>query len=118
VEADHLPTGTIIVREPPTAATGVALDARVSAAEQQDDALPQLQRLREDAATRGALVVAEVVSKRASGLNDERPKPTKVLTTPTVGLIVVEHRDRLPPLATAPSPPSRRTKAGGERPSA
>ena len=31
----------------------------------------------------------------ASGLNDERPKLTKLLTNPQMGVIVVEHRDRL-----------------------
>ena len=31
----------------------------------------------------------------ASGLNDERPKLTKLLTDAKVGVIVVEHRDRL-----------------------
>jgi putative resolvase len=94
VEADQLPTGTISVREPHTAATAGALSARVSAAEEQDDALPQLQRRGDDAAARGSLVVAGVI-ERASGLNDARPKLTNVLTNPKVGLIVVEHRDRL-----------------------
>jgi predicted site-specific integrase-resolvase len=32
------------------------------------------------------------------GLIDERPKPTKVLTHPKGGSIVVEHRDLLPPV--------------------
>jgi predicted site-specific integrase-resolvase len=57
VAADPLPPGTIAVREPHTAATDVTLSARVSAADQQqDDALRQLQRLRDSAAARGALV--------------------------------------------------------------
>jgi putative resolvase len=94
VEADPLPTGTISVQEPHTAATGGALDARVSSAEEQGDAVRQLQRLRDSAAARGSLGVAEG-SERAAGLNDAHPKPTKVLPNPKVGLIVVEHRDRL-----------------------
>ena len=40
------------------------------------------------------MVVADVL-EIASGLNDERPTLTKVLTNPRVGVIVVEHRDRL-----------------------
>jgi predicted site-specific integrase-resolvase len=101
MEADPLPTGTIIVREPPTGATGGALDARVSSAEEQDDAVRQLQRLREDAAARGALGVAEG-SESAARLNDERPKLAKGLTNPKVGILVgvivgVEHRDRRTP---------------------
>jgi putative resolvase len=97
VDAYQLPTGTIIVRKPHTAATGGALYARVSAADQKDDALRQLQRRRDSAAARGALGVAEV-SERAARLNDKHPKPTKVLPTPKVGSIVVEHQDRLLPV--------------------
>ncbi len=94
LDAYQLPTGTIIVREPQTAAGGVALYARVSSAAHKDDAVRQRQRLREYAAARGYQVVAEVI-EIASGLNDERPKLKKVLTNPKVGIIVVEHRDRL-----------------------
>jgi putative resolvase len=94
LDAYQLPTGTIIVREPQTAATGVALYARVSSADQKDAALRQMQRLRDYAAARGYRVVAEVI-EIASGLNDERPKLTKLLTDRRVGVLVVEHRDRL-----------------------
>src|SRR5260221_192929 len=94
LDAYQLPTGTIIVREPQTAPSGVALYARVSSADQQDDAMRQMQRLRDYAAARGYSVVAEVI-EIASGLNDERPKLKKVLTDPRVGVIVVEQRDRL-----------------------
>jgi predicted site-specific integrase-resolvase len=38
------------------------------------------------------------VSESAAGLNDARPKLTKVLPTPKGGSIVLEHRDRLPPV--------------------
>ena len=94
LDAYQLPTGTIIVREPQTAASGVALYARVSSADQKDDAVRQMQRLRDYAAARGYHVVAEV-TEIASGLNEERPKLKKVLTNPKMGVIVVEHRDRL-----------------------
>jgi putative resolvase len=94
LDAYQLPTGTIIVREATPSATGVALYARVSSAEQKADVTRQLHRLRDDAAARGYQVVAEV-TEIASGLNDERPKLTKLLTDAQVGVIVVEHRDRL-----------------------
>jgi putative resolvase len=97
VEAYPLPIGTLIVRQPHTAATGAALDARVSAAGQQDDPLPRLQRLRDFAAARGALGVAEL-SESASGVNDERPNRKQLLPDQRVGVLVVEHRDRLPPV--------------------
>ncbi len=54
----------------------------------------QMRRLRDYAAARGYQVVAEV-TEIASGLNDERPKLKKLLTDAKVGVIVVEHRDRL-----------------------
>jgi putative resolvase len=46
------------------------------------------------AAARGYQVSKEV-SEVASGLNDHRPKLSKLLTDPTVGTIIVEHKDRL-----------------------
>lgn len=90
----QLPTGTIIVREATLSATGVALYARVSSADQQDAVTRHMQRLRDYAAARGYQVGAEVI-EIASGLNDERPKLKKLLTDANVGVIVVEHRDRL-----------------------
>ena len=39
--------------------------------------------------------VAAVVKEIGSGVNDTRPKLLKLLTDPTVGQIVVEHKDRL-----------------------
>src|SRR5260221_3670671 len=94
LDAYQLPTGTIIVREATPSATGVALYARVSSAEQKAAVTRQLQRLRDYAAARGYRVVSEV-TEIASGLNEERPKLTKLLTDAAVGVIVVEHRDRL-----------------------
>src|SRR5258705_11135117 len=94
LDAYQRPTGTIIVRESQTAATGAALYARVSSAEQKDDVTRQLQRLRDYAAARGYQVVAEV-TEVASGLNDERPKLKKLLTDTRVGVLVVEHKNRL-----------------------
>jgi putative resolvase len=54
----------------------------------------QVQRLRDYVAARGEQVVAEV-TEIASGLNDERPKLKKLLTDARVGVLVVEHGDRL-----------------------
>jgi len=94
LDAYQLPTGTIIVREPQPAATGAALYARVSSAEQKVDVTRQMQRLRDYAAARGSQVVAEV-TESASSLTDARPKLKKRLTDARVGVLVVEHRDRL-----------------------
>jgi predicted site-specific integrase-resolvase len=96
LDAYQRPSGTIIVREPQTVATGAALYARVASAEQKADVTRQRQRqrLRDYAAARGYQVVAEV-TEIASGLNDERPKLTQLLADARIGVLVVEHQDRL-----------------------
>ena len=86
--------GTIIVREQPDRPTGVALYARVSSADQKEDALRQMQRLRDYAAAKGYKVTVEV-TEIASGVDDNRPKLNKLLRDPKIGVIVVEHKDRL-----------------------
>jgi len=93
-------TGTIIVTEPTvvTATTAVhqkiAIYTRVSAAENQDDLEGQAKRLLDYCAAKGYQVSA-VVKEIGSGVNDARPKLLKLLTDPTIRVIVVEHKDRL-----------------------
>ena len=95
LDAYQLDTGTVIVREPlaSEAPTNVALYARVSSADQQEDLARQMQRLKDYAASRGYRVT-KIVSELASGLNESRPKFLKLLTDASIGVIVVEHRDR------------------------
>ena len=73
IPAEQLPTGTVIVH-PPKAPTveSVAIDARVSSADQKGDLERQLGRLAE-----------------------YRAKIMRLLSDPAVQTIVVEHRDRL-----------------------
>ena len=96
LDAYQMDTGTIIVREPATVqeVTTVALYARVSSADQKEDLDRQMQRLKDYAASHG-YQVSKMVSELASGLNDKRPKLMKLLTDASVGMIVIEHRDRL-----------------------
>lgn len=96
LDAYQIETGTIIVREPATAqeAASVALYARVSSADHKEDLDHQMQRLKDYAASHG-YQVSKMVSERASGLNDKRPKLMKLLTDASIGVIVIEHRDRL-----------------------
>src|SRR5260370_7154586 len=94
LDAYQLPTGTIIVREPQAAATGAALYARVSSADQKEEVTRQRQRLRDYAAARGYQVVSDV-TEIASGRNQERPHLKKLLTAAPVDGLAVEHRDRL-----------------------
>ena len=93
-------TGTIIVTEPTVKATTpashhkIAIYTRVSAAENKDNLEGQAKRLMDYCAAKGDQVTA-VVKEIGSGVNDARPKLLKLLTDPTIGLIVVEHKDRL-----------------------
>lgn len=96
LDAYQTPTGMIVVRDPHMERTGtgrIALYARVSSADQKSDLERQVQRLRDYAAARGYQVAKEV-TEIASGLNDRRPKFLKLLADPTIGTIIVEHRDR------------------------
>lgn len=96
LDAYQLDTGTVIVREPaqPQESTQVALYARVSSADQKEDVERQMQRLKDYAASKG-YQASKTVSELASGLNENRPKLLKLLTDLSIGVIVVEHRDRL-----------------------
>jgi putative resolvase len=96
LDAYQLDTGTIIVRDPvvPTSSQAVALYARVSSADQKADLERQLERLRDYAAAKGYKIAKEV-TELASGLNDSRPKLSKLLTDTTIGTIIIEHKDRL-----------------------
>jgi putative resolvase len=95
LDAYQLDTGTVIVREPaqPQEAMSTALYARVSSADQKDDLERQMHRLKDYAASRG-YHVTKTVSELASGLNESRPKFLKLLDDASIGVIVVEHRDR------------------------
>ena len=74
-------------------ASNVALYARVSSVDQKNDLQRQLERLKDYAAAQG-YQVTRMVSEIGSGLNDRRPKFLKLLTDPTIGVVVVEYRNR------------------------
>lgn len=96
LDAYQTPTGMVVVRDPQAEkpVTGrIALYARVSSADQKSDLERQVQRLRDYAAANGYQVAKEV-TETASGLNDSRPKFLKLLADPSIGTIIVEHRDR------------------------
>src|SRR5713101_3983922 len=96
LDAYQTPTGMVVVRDPQMERIGtgrIALYARVSAADQKSDLERQVQRLRDSAAARGYQVAKEV-TEIASGLNESRLKFLKLLADPTIGTIIVEHKDR------------------------
>ena len=78
----------------PTAGRRTVCYARVSSSYQKADLQRQADRLKAFAINMGASDI-EVVSEIGSGMNDKRRKLNKVLADPTVGTIIVEHRDRL-----------------------
>ena len=94
LDAYQTETGTIIVREAAVGPLGVALYARVSSADQKGDLERQVERLQTYAIAKG-YKVDKVVVELASGLNDARPKLTALLKDSSIGVIVVEHRERL-----------------------
>jgi len=93
VPARQLPTGTILVDEPPPPGKTV-IYARVSSSDQKDDLERQVARLRTWAEQWGVHVDG-VVTEIGSGVNGKRRKLIRLLRDSSVGLVVVEHRDRL-----------------------
>ncbi len=94
VEAEQMPTGTIIIKEQKAIPGGVALYARVSSHGQRKNLDAQLGRLAAYAASKG-LSVSKAVAEIGSGLNGHGPKLMKLLMDPNISSLVVEHRDRL-----------------------
>ncbi len=89
---------TIIVEEeakPPAPSTQqVVIYTRVSEAENKPNLETQAERLLSYCAAKG-YQVSQVVKEVGSGVNEQRPKLMKLLNDPQVGVIVVEHKDRL-----------------------
>jgi putative resolvase len=95
VPARRLASGTIWVDAAPGACRGrTVVYARVSGHDQRGDLDRQVAGLAGWAAGQG-LTVAEVVREVGSGVNGRRPKLRRVLSDPSVTVIVVERRERL-----------------------
>ncbi|WP_242529351.1 IS607 family transposase [Methylacidimicrobium sp. B4] len=92
--AEQLPTGTVIVHAEERQPGGVALYARVSSADQKADLDRQLARLTEWALAQ-RLPIVDAVKEVGSGMNGHRKGLLRLLRDPKVGVIPVEHRDRL-----------------------
>lgn len=78
----------------PTAGRRTVCYARVSSSDQKANLQRQVDRLKAFAINMGASDI-EVVLEVGSGMKDKRRKLNRVLADPTVGTIIVEHRDRL-----------------------
>src|SRR5207244_2727610 len=68
--------------------------ARVSSAENRDKLNSQAERLQQYCTARG-YHVTQVVKEVGSGVKDNRPKLLKLLSNGHVGVLVIEHKDRL-----------------------
>jgi putative resolvase len=94
----QMDTGTILIETEPPAASHVsqraAIYARVSSAENKSNLDSQAERLAAYCTARG-YQVAKVVKEVGSGVNDARPKLLALLEDQSIGLIIVEHKDRL-----------------------
>ena len=102
VPFERMATGTIIIHDPkyenqPSISTSrgrTVCYARVSSSDRKDDLQRQADRLKAFAMGMG-VERPEVVMETGSGMNDKRRKLNRLLADPTVGMIIVEHRDRL-----------------------
>lgn len=72
----------------------VAIYSRVSSSQNRENAVRQLERLKNYAIAKGYNIVSETVEV-ASGLNDKRPKLEKLLKSDNYEILLVEHKDRL-----------------------
>ena len=87
--------GRIVVPDPVhLAVKKCAIYARVSTPGQKADLARQVERLTGFALANG-LVITQVVQEVASGVNDTRPKLTRLLDSDEWGTLIIEHRDRL-----------------------
>lgn len=94
--ARQLPSGTVVIDEIPNKSVNdyVVVYARVSSSENKSNLDTQCQRLCDYCTAKG-WIINEVVKECASGLNDERPKLSKIFTERKATKLVVEHKDRL-----------------------
>src|SRR5258706_4948959 len=95
VPARRLASGTIWVDAAMVGEPGrVVVYARVSSHDQRADLDRQVARVTGWATSNGHRV-SEVACEVGSGINGNRPKLRRILSDPSVTVIVVEHRDRL-----------------------
>ena len=102
VPVEHTPTGMWLIHDPKYETRSCATPdgsrtvcyARVSSADQKTDLQRQADRIKAFALGMG-VEHPEVVTETGSGMNDKRRKLNRLLADPTVGTVIVEHRDRL-----------------------
>lgn len=100
VPAIQTPSGTILVQVgEPARDPGVGIYARVSSSDQRADLDRQVARLAAYAAEH-QLRVVRIAAEVGSGMSGRRPQILRLLQDPAVGVVLVEHRDRLARMGT------------------
>lgn len=94
LNAEQLPSGTVIVKVDKPQKLGVVIYTRVSSAENKSNLDSQAQRLENYCTAKGYQIV-KIVKEIGSGVNDNRKKLIDLLHKDDYSLIVVEHKDRL-----------------------
>lgn len=94
LNAEQLPSGTVIVKLETPENKGVAIYARVSSSENKSNLDTQAQRLENYCLAKGYQVV-RIVKEVGSGVNDNRRKLIDLLNKDDYSIIVCEHKDRL-----------------------
>ena len=94
LQIEQLPNGRYYVVVPSRNDGRCVVYARVSSADQKEDLDRQVGRVVEWATLQGCRP-DEVVKETGTGLNGDRRRLRRLVADPTVGTIVVEHRERL-----------------------
>jgi putative resolvase len=94
LNAQQLPSGTIIVNLEKNINKGVVIYTRVSSSENKSNLNSQAERLESYCTAKGYQIV-RVIKEVGSGVNDNRRKLTELLNKDDYSIIVVEHKDRL-----------------------
>lgn len=94
LNAEQLPSGTVIVKLDKPLNKGVIIYVRVSSSENKSNLDTQAQRLEIYCLAKG-YQIKRIVKEVGSGVNDHRKKLISELTKDDYSLIVVEHKDRL-----------------------
>lgn len=94
LNANQLPSGTVIVNGSVSTLQGVVIYARVSSSENKSNLDSQAERLTRYCEAKG-YQITKIVKEVGSGVNDNRKKLIALLNQDDYHLIVVEHKDRL-----------------------
>jgi putative resolvase len=94
LNAEQLPSGTIIVKFNQSINKGVIIYTRVSSSENKSNLDSQAQRLELYCIAKG-YQIKRIIKEVGSGVNDRRKKLISELTKDDYSLIVVEHKARL-----------------------